>query len=179
MFVLAVRASQSGTLYYGCHGRTCGPRVGEDEGSGDTNSTAQTHDRRKAALANKRGRDSLPVQHQTRADGAYCCTVGPVRGAGVADYARKVSSVLVSRCAQSVEGRQGGWEAYGSLSMSCSVLAMGRHCAVNRAAIAYWVLAGGDLVRHNGLVPDSGVVRRHCALLAGCGRAACWPSRLG
>ena len=58
-----------------------------------------------------------------------------------------------------------GCEAYGSLSMSCSELAMCTHCARQAAAIAYWVLSSGDLVRHDGLVPDSGVLRRHGGLL--------------
>ena len=66
-------------------------------------------------------------------------------------------------------GRQVGsgreWAAYGSLSMSCSVLAIGVHCAAGVGAMAYWVLSSGDLVRHDGLVPDSGVLRRHGGLL--------------
>ena len=65
------------------------------------------------------------------------------------------------------QGRE--WEAYGSLSMSCSVLAICTHCAGAGGAMAYWVLSSGELVRHNGLVPDSGVLRRHCGLWAACG----------
>lgn len=84
--------------------RTAGPRVCEDEAAGDTNGAAQTHDGREATLADERGRDALPVQHQTGADGTDGGAREPVRGAGIADYSRDVSSDLVSTCAQAVGG---------------------------------------------------------------------------
>src|SRR5690242_21924949 len=89
----------SGTKDTGTQVRTCGPRVGEDDGSSDTDSTAQAHDGRESALAHKRGRHALPVQHQTGADGTNAGAVEPVRGAGVAKDARKLSWELDSACA--------------------------------------------------------------------------------
>lgn len=157
--------------------RTCRPRVGEDDGSGDTNSTAQAHDGRESALADERGRDALPVEHQTGTDGADCRTVEPVGGAGEAQDAREMSLLLVSTCAQWIEDSYRGQlsrtavEGVGGIRVIVDELqrvSLGTHCARCSAAIAYWVLSVGDLVRHNGLVPDSGVLRRHC----GCWRAA-------
>lgn len=49
------------------------------------------------------------------------------------------------------------------------MLAICTHCGFNKVTIAYWVLSIGDLIRHDGLVPDSGVLRRHCGLLVGAG----------
>jgi hypothetical protein len=72
--------------------RTGGPRAGEEEGTGNADSTAQAHDGGKAALADKRGRDALPVEHQTGAEGSDSGAVGPVRGAGVAQDAREVAA---------------------------------------------------------------------------------------
>jgi hypothetical protein len=63
--------------------------------------------------------------------------------------------------------------------MSCSVLAFWGHCTAGVGAMAYWVLSSGDLVRHDGLVPDSGVLRRHGGLLAAGGRGLALALALG
>lgn len=76
--------------------RTGRPGVGEHESSGNANCTAQSHDWRETTLSNKRGRDFLPVQHQSRTKGSDRRTVTPVGGAGIPQNTADVSLHAVS-----------------------------------------------------------------------------------
>lgn len=84
-----------------------GSCVGKEEGSGEADGAGHAHDGCKAALAYERGRDALPVQHQTGGEGADCGSGEPVGGAGVSNDAGEVSLHTVSICAGEEEGRRG------------------------------------------------------------------------
>jgi hypothetical protein len=98
--------------------RTGRSRVYQHEGARDTNCATQSHHWSKASLPNEGGRHLLPVEHQAGAEGSHGGASQPVRWPSIPNDSGNVTAYF------SIYERRGGrGGSYGSLSMSCVVLA--------------------------------------------------------